>query len=69
MDNPALNVIGTDRCENLRWKGMFIDTDQDTPTGTDSLFWCLKTQLILGPDGQVAGKWECNPGRSCYKAL
>ncbi len=55
--------------ENLRWKGLFVDAERDTPTGSDHIFWCLKTQIVLGPDGQLVDKYECNPGRSCYRAL
>ena len=59
-----------ERCENLCWKGMFIDAphDPDTPT-SDGLFWCHVTQICLGPDGQVADETECNPSRPCYKPL
>ncbi len=69
MEKPVFPVVGTDRCDNLRWKGMFIDTDQDTPSGGDRIFWCLKTQIGLGPDGRLVDKYECNAARSCYKAL
>jgi hypothetical protein len=48
---------------------MFVDSAADAPSGEDHLYWCLKTQLALGPDGKVVGKYDCNPGRECYKAL
>lgn len=66
MDNPTFPVF-SDRCENLRWKNLFID-DQAVP-GPDTSFWCLKTQFALGPDGETVGKYECSPGRSCYRGL
>lgn len=69
MENTGFNIISNDRCENLRWKGLYIDSTQDTPTGPDHIFWCLKTQVVLGPDGQLVGKYECNAARGCYKAL
>lgn len=69
MEQPAFPMISSDRCDNLRWKGMFVDSDADTPSGSDHLYWCLKTQLALGPDGQVVGKYECSAGRNCYKPL
>jgi hypothetical protein len=58
-----------DRCENLRWKGLFVDPNQDAPDSGDHIYWCLKTQLALGPDGKLVDKYECNPARGCYRAL
>lgn len=59
-----------DRCELLRWKGMFVDTPHDPKlTAGDRLFWCHKTQNCLGPDGKVADDYECNPSRQCFRQL
>ena len=60
-----------DRCDNLRWKGLFIDaeTDPSASAATDHLFWCHKTQMCLGPDGKLVDEYECNESRSCYRAL
>jgi hypothetical protein len=69
MGETGFRVIGSDRCENLRWKGMFIDLEQGAPAGGDHILWCLKTQLALGPDGKLVDKYECNAARACYKAL
>ena len=71
MEHPGLTRIGTDRCENLRWKGMFIEAEPD-PTiqrSNDRAFWCQHTFNCLGPDGTVVDEYECNPGRQCYRAL
>jgi hypothetical protein len=59
------------RCDSIRNKDMFIDTEWD-PTvqrGNDRLFWCVKTQNCLGPDGKLVDDYECNPARGCYKEL
>ena len=71
MENSALNVIREERCVNLRWKGLFIDEASDPAIqgGDERIFWCLKTQLNLGPDGQLVDCYECSPGRNCYKPL
>lgn len=70
MDEHALPVIGGERCEYLRWKGLYIDeAENEEASGAEHIYWCLKTQIGLGPDGKLAGKSECNPRRACYKAL
>lgn len=69
MDKPRLTVIGTDRCDNLRWKGIYIDPQQAETGSGGHIFWCLQTQIGIGPDGKLVDKYECNPGRSCYKPL
>ena len=52
------------RCENLRWKGMFIEADWDPrfSISNDRSFWCQHTLNCLGPDGQVVDEFECSPG-------
>jgi hypothetical protein len=71
MERAGLTNIDVDRCNNLRWKGMFIDAEWDPKVqhGNDRLFWCLHTQNCLGPDGKVADDYECNETRGCYEAL
>ncbi len=58
-----------DRCGNIRWKGMFVETEQDptVPRSGDPLCWCVLTQNCLGPDGQVVDERACNRARSCYQ--
>lgn len=57
-----------ERCENLRWKGMFVDATMSQPE-EDSILWCFQTQLGLGPDGQLVELSACTPERGCYRAL
>jgi hypothetical protein len=67
---PKLNVVPDDRCENLRWKGLFVEAEHDPNIPqSDPAYWCLTTQICLGPDGKVVDHYECNPARKCYKAL
>jgi hypothetical protein len=60
-----------DRCDFLRWKGLFIDAewDRSVPHSGDRNFWCHRTQNCLGPDGRVVDEYECNETRSCYREL
>jgi hypothetical protein len=60
--------VRNQRCDALRWKGMFIDTEEESsPEKADgSNFWCVYTQNCLGPDGEVAGEDTCTASRSCY---
>jgi hypothetical protein len=71
MERPGLTRIDEDRCDNLRWKGMFIDApwDPSVPHSNDRLFWCHKTQNCIGPDGKIADDYECNETRPCYQPL
>lgn len=71
MERSGLTQIDDDRCDFLRWKGLYIDAEWDpsVPHSGDRLFWCHKTQNCVGPDGKVADDYECNETRSCYKPL
>jgi hypothetical protein len=69
MENSGFHVVGSDRCGNLRWKGLYIDPEQETSGEGEHIFWCLKTQLGLGPDGKFVDKYDCNSARNCYQAL
>jgi hypothetical protein len=64
--NPEMNPIAGGRCDNLRWKGLLLG--EETPHA-DSICWCLKTQIGIGPDGQLVDRYECNPARLCFRAL
>lgn len=70
MEQPALSVLGQDRCKNLYWKGLFIEAEWDptVPKG-DRIYWCQHTYNCLGPDSQLVDEYECNPARACYKSL
>jgi hypothetical protein len=67
MSVPRLDQ---ERCENLRWKGLFVGVEPDPRIPqSDDACWCLETQLCLGPDGEAVGFEGCTPQRKCYKAL
>jgi hypothetical protein len=54
-------------CKHLRAKEMFYNTGRsDEDRYKNSIFWCLRTQEIFGPDGDLVGRTECSSGRSCY---
>ncbi len=67
MEDNELNVIQPQRCDNLRWKGLFHSVDAQPDE--HSVFWCAKTQFAFGPDGKFVDNAECNPSRSCYCPL
>jgi hypothetical protein len=59
------------RCEGLRWKGMFIDADDD-PTvqlSNSRIYWCVYSQNPVGPDGALVDEDACTSSRKCYKRL
>lgn len=68
-DHFSISGVDEDRCESLRWKGMYIQAEWDptVPHAGDRLFWCHKTQKCLGPDDRIVDDYECNPTRRCYK--
>ena len=71
MEYSGLTRIGNDRCQDLRWKGMYISADAD-PTQSksgDRLFWCHRTHNCMGPDGKLVDDYECNETRHCYSEL
>ena len=70
MEQPALSVLGQDRCSFLNWKGLFIDAPFDPSVpASERIYWCQHTYNALGPDGKVADEYECNPSRGCYRSL
>ena len=71
MERSSLARIDTDRCQNLRWKGMYILSEVDPLVGhsNDGLFWCHNTSNCVGPDGKIVDDYECNETRQCYRAL
>jgi hypothetical protein len=60
-----------DRCQFLRWNGMFLDTPgaRKDPHRTEHAYWCHQTQNCMGPDSVVVDQYECNETRKCYQAL
>ena len=50
---------------------MFIAAEWDPSIQhcNDRSFWCHKTQIPLGPDGQIVDDYECHEGRNCFRCL
>ena len=71
MERAGVTRPDDDRCDLLRWKGMFIESSWEPSWAHsgDRLFWCHKTQNCLGPDGKVVDEYDCNETRNCFKAL
>ena len=56
-------------CRNLRSKDIIMNLGFH-PSGMNSIgtpCWCFKTQQVFGPDGSIATKWDCGPGRACFE--
>jgi hypothetical protein len=70
-ERSGLTRVGTERCRNLRWKGLYIEAvwDPAVPHGNDRSFWCQHTCNCLGPDSKLADDYECHPARACYEPL
>jgi hypothetical protein len=71
MERSSLARIDDDRCQLLRWKGMYVLSEVDPNVGhsNDGLFWCHHTHNCLGPDNKLVDDYECNETRKCYTAL
>jgi hypothetical protein len=61
-------MMDEERCQWIRWKGMFVLSESESPRSGDRLFWCHKTQQCIGPDAKIADDYECNETRPCYEA-
>jgi hypothetical protein len=66
----AMEKITRGMCKRLRSKGMYIESEPDptVPQTSDGFYWCTHTMNCLGPDGKVAGKERCTPGRGCFES-
>jgi hypothetical protein len=53
-------------CRHLRCKEMYYDSPQPADEMSD-VYWCGKTQEVMGPDGKSCSKCECGPERACYQ--
>jgi hypothetical protein len=65
------NTNHPDLCPSLRWKGQFILSEHDptVPSSNEGLFWCIRTQVCIGPDGKLAEPGNCSsPKRKCHAA-
>ncbi len=59
------------QCSLIRHKDMFIGVEPDPTVQPSSgkLCWCVHTQKVLGPDGQLVSLDACTPDRPCFEAL
>ncbi|MBI3653213.1 MAG: hypothetical protein HY231_19470 [Acidobacteria bacterium] len=63
------NTEHPELCPCLRYKQMFYEAprDPEVPRSNDIHFWCVYTQSVLGPDGQLVVPDACtSPSRKCY---
>ena len=69
QDNPIQSAESTAppaACRHLRCKEMYYhgSTDDEFASG---IFWCVRTQENMGPDGRPCDKCDCGPARACYQ--
>jgi hypothetical protein len=57
-----------DLCNCLRWKSLFVggEPDPTVQSGRSFQFWCLYTQTVIGPDGNLVEPMACLAGRACF---
>ena len=67
-EEELYNTDRDDLCDCLRWKSLYVNVapDPSVPSGRSHHFWCVFTQTVLGPDGEVALPATCGPDRACY---
>jgi len=64
--------FNTDRpglCSSLHWKSQYIwsEPDPTVPASNSGIFWCGRTQTVIGPDGKVAEPENCcSSDRGCH---
>ena len=51
-------------CQCLRAKELYYQAPEEASAARGP-FWCVRTQSLIGPDGQIADTESCRPGRSC----
>ncbi len=59
-------------CQHLRHKMMYVDDRQSIRGLVDDrsdtrVYFCIKSQDALGPDGEPAHPSDCTASRSCYR--
>jgi hypothetical protein len=54
-------------CRHLRSKEMYYQGSVEDEFSS-GIYWCVKTQENMGPDGQSCSKCECGPERACYQS-
>ncbi len=68
-DDAPVNLRPT--CLHMRHKLMYCDSRHDAPGMVDDssstrVFFCSKSQEVLGPDGHAVHPDSCASGRSCF---
>ncbi len=58
-------------CDHLRHKMMYVDDRQSVRGLVDDssdtrIYFCIKSQESLGPDGKPVHPTDCTPDRPCY---
>jgi hypothetical protein len=58
-------------CRHIRHKMMYVDERHAVPGMVDDssdtrVFFCIRSQDALGPDGEPVSPDDCRPGRGCY---
>jgi len=58
-------------CTHIRHKLMYCDSRHDVPGMVDDssstrVFFCTKSQEVLGPDGEPVHPETCSSGRPCF---
>ena len=58
-------------CIHLRSKAMYVTGDLRNPDHPDEAgsqyCWCNISQHMIGPDQLTVSRYECVPGRTCYR--
>lgn len=73
MTNLNEMIASGEICSCLRAKTMFyqvegFESQEDSALAASQSYghlWCVHTQSVLGPDGQVVDTETCRPGRGC----
>lgn len=75
-DRPGVaDLMPAGTCPLLRTKTMRLSPDYRRPSdvgddwmpSTTSIFWCLKTMSVKGPDEDDCHPFSCRDGRACFK--
>jgi hypothetical protein len=68
MNTPEPNLNVLPKCKHLRCKEMYYQPrGQEEDEYSGGAYWCTKTYEVFGPDGEGAGRMECQPGRGCFQ--
>ncbi len=56
-------------CAAIRAKGFYVFTEEPQPVEDTltAVFWCVKTQTHIGPDGDAVHRQFCDGTRPCFE--